>query len=332
LLSKNDLPQTYHSQAKTMAHQRSTIQTSPDSNKKLARSLCISTKTVTKWRKRTFTNDLSSRPHKINYVLTNIETTLICAIRKATWMTIDDIHEAVQYWNSNINRSAVHRCLRRNNLSEQPKEPKEIAKKFKEYAPGYLHIDVTYMPKIDGNRTYLFVAIDRATRVMFYKEYPNKTAEYAAEFLEYCVNFFPFKIEKILTDNGLEFTNRLLKSKKGEPCKKPSLFDTQCKKDKIEHRLTLPYTPKTNGMVERVNGTIKKGTILVHKYNNANELSKDLTDFLVYYNLYRRHGSLRNELNVKTPFDALEKWHNLEPDIFVREPQDVKKILLNLRI
>jgi len=35
--------------------------------------------------------------------------------------------------------------------------------------------------------------------------------------------------------------------------------------------------------------------------------------FLVYYMLYRRHGGLRKELNVKTPFDAIEKWFELKP-------------------
>jgi hypothetical protein len=33
-----------------------------------------------------------------------------------------------------------------------------------------------------------------------------------------------------------------------------------CSRSEIEHRLTQPATPKTNGMVERVNGTIKKHT------------------------------------------------------------------------
>jgi len=45
---------------------------------------------------------------------------------------------------------------------------KEQEKKFKDYEPGYLHIDVTYLPKIDGIKYYLFVAIDRVTRTLYY--------------------------------------------------------------------------------------------------------------------------------------------------------------------
>ncbi len=46
-------------------------------------------------------------------------------------------------------------------------------------------------------------------------------------------------------------------SKKAKLCDKPSLLDEFCTENNIEHRLTKPNTPKTNGMVERVNGTIK---------------------------------------------------------------------------
>jgi hypothetical protein len=55
-------------------------------------------------------------------------------------------------------------------------------------------------------------------------------------------------------------------------------------------------------MVERVNGTIKKRTILKNKYNNYQEINKDLANFLVAYNLYRRHRSLRKELKVTKIF------------------------------
>jgi len=47
-----------------------------------------------------------------------------------------------------------------------PQKEREKAKQFKAYEPGYLHIDVTYLPKINGKRQYLFVAIDRVTRAI----------------------------------------------------------------------------------------------------------------------------------------------------------------------
>ena len=53
--------------------------------------------------------------------------------------------------------------------------------------------------------------------------------------------------------------------------------------------------------------------------------------FLVYYNLYRRHGSLRRELRVKTPFDAVEKWFELDEKIVKQEPIEFKNKILSLQ-
>jgi hypothetical protein len=36
-------------------------------------------------------------------------------------------------------------------------------------------------------------------------------------------------------------------------------------------------------------------------------MNNALINFLLHYILYRRHGSLRKELNVKTPYQAIEK-------------------------
>jgi hypothetical protein len=83
-------------------------------------------------------------------------------------------------------------------------------------------------------------------------------------------------------------------------------------------------------MVERVNRTIKSSTILASDYKNAHEMGKDLVRFLVFYNLYRRHGSLRKELRVKTPFDALTKWFAMEPHRFRKTPEELKIYLQDI--
>lgn len=54
-------------------------------------------------------------------------------------------------------------------------------------------------------------------------------------------------------------------------------------------------------------------------------MREDLTRFLVHYNLYRRHGSLRRELKVKTPFDAFKKRYELDSTIFKENPSTFKK-------
>jgi transposase-like protein len=67
------------------------------------------------------------------------------------------------------------------NINNVPHEKKDIAQKFKAYKPGYLHIDVTYLPKFKGQSYYLFVAIDRAIRTMFYQVYENKISKQTSD-------------------------------------------------------------------------------------------------------------------------------------------------------
>jgi len=83
-------------------------------------------------------------------------------------------------------------------------------------------------------------------------------------------------------------------------------------------------------MVEKANDIIKNKTIKTTTYNNLEQMNNDLMRFLVHYNLYRRHGSLRRELKVKTPFNAIEKWNRLDPGIFKEPPVLFKLKIVNL--
>ncbi len=80
----------------------------------------------------------------------------------------------------------------------------------------------------DGaGRKYLFVAIDRATRWVYMEIRASKTAESARFFLSNLIKKAPFRISKILTDNGKEFTDRFCPSGEREPTGK-HVFDQEC--------------------------------------------------------------------------------------------------------
>jgi transposase-like protein len=326
------MKQTYHANATTNVRLRNTINKSTLTNLQLSEQYGVSQNTISKWKNREKFEDKSSRPNTIHYALSDLEMIIAIELRFLTWWALDEITEAINPENPEKIRSAVYRTFVREGINTLPEKEKEKAKKFKEYDPGYLHIDVTYLPKINGIKYYLFVAIDRATRTLYYKIYDAKTSANAESFMNECIAFFPFGITHVLTDNGLEFTNRLLKNKKGEYCTKPSKLDAICQENNIDHRCTKPFTPKTNGMVEKANDIIKNGTIKKTKYNSLQEMNDDLMQFLVHYNLYKRHGSLRRELKVKTPFNAVEKWHELDPEIFKEKPTEFKNKILNLKI
>jgi transposase InsO family protein len=320
------MSQGYHTNAKTNMHSREIIQQSTLTNTELAERFEINEKTVSKWKNRDHLIDKSSRPQTIKRSLTDLEREVIRVVRTLTWIELDDLVDSVLPSIPNANRSNVYRTLRDFDVNRVPEEKKEQAKKFKEYEPGYLHIDVTYLPKLGGIKYYLYVAIDRATRLMYFKVYTNKTASNAGDFLAQCKSYFPFYISHILTDNGAEFTDRF--SNRKNKASGNHEFDMACIDDHIDHRLIAPFTPKTNGMVERVNGTIKDATIKASTYKDETELKADLDKFLVYYNLNRRHSGLKRELKVRTPFEALQCWYRINPGIFKKSPDMFQADLL----
>ena len=320
------MSQGYHTNATTNMHSREIIQQSTLTNIELAERFEINEKTVSKWKNRDHVVDKSSRPQTIQRSLTDLEREVIRVVRTLTWIELDDLVDSALPSIPKANRSNVYRTLRAFEINKVPEEKKEQAKKFKEYEPGYLHIDVTYLPKLEGIKNYLYVAIDRATRLLFFKVYTHKTAGNAVDFLDQCQSCFPFYISHVLTDNGAEFTDKFTNRK--NKASGNHEFDMACIEEHIDHRLTAPATPKTNGMVERVNGTIKEATIKVLTYKDKTELKADLNKFLVYYNLNRRHGGLKRELKVRTPFEAVECWYRINPDIFIKSPDMFRADLL----
>ena len=56
----------------------------------------------------------------------------------------------------------------------------------------------------------------------------------------------------------------------------------------MEHRLTKPAHPWTNGQVERMNRTIKEATVKRFHYQRTQELNEHLQAFLLTYNHAKR--------------------------------------------
>jgi transposase InsO family protein len=88
----------------------------------------------------------------------------------------------------------------------------------------------------------------------------------------------------VLTDNGIQFAD-LPKNRQGPTARyRGHPFDRLCFVHGIEHRLTKPNHPWTNGPVERMNRTIKDATVKRYFYDTHNQLKAHLTDFLRAYN------------------------------------------------
>jgi transposase InsO family protein len=224
----------------------------------LARELGIHSRTVARWRARHDVTDRSTRPHRLNTRLTEWEEALVVELRRALALPLDDITEAMRRCVSPaLSRSAIHRCLQRSGISGRLTPETAPAVAFHTETPaGFIHIDGKYLSPLNRRRSYAYVAIDRATRFVYLEILPDRRAATAAGFLRRFLNCFALKVHTVLTDNGAEFTDRFAVDKKGKPHDKPSgahPFDLTCAEHAITHRLTRPFRPQTNGMVERCN-------------------------------------------------------------------------------
>ena len=323
----------YEKKAKTQWHLRKIIVGNYNICKNsltVAEKYQISHTTVLKWKNAKNLENKSSAPIKPHRKHSLRKLVLIHFLYKKELKNLDEIDEILEEQKQKMPRSTIWYYLKTFGLTkERKKQWKRINQKFKKYEPWFVHIDITYWPKIDWIKYYIHVAIDRATRCMYYEVNDNKRADTTASFLEKALNFFPFNVTKILTDNWKEFT--LNNHKWNSKINLTWAFDLVCEACNIEHRTTRPYTPQTNWMVERVNNTIKLNTLKIHIYDNIWEMKIDLNNFLVDYNLRRRHSSLRTEIGVKTPFEAIEYWFKLSPDLFKETPFDFKQKLLTIK-
>ena len=93
------------------------------------------------------------------------------------------------------------------------------------------------------------------------------------------------------------------------------VFDTLCAALDIEHRLTPPKSPQTNGMVERFNGRIEE-VLQSHHFRSGEELETTLHRYVWLYNQQLPQSALGS----KTPLQAMKDWHKLKPELFKKQP------------
>jgi len=104
--------QVYHSNASTNINIRQQIQKNANCFiKDLAEKYNISTQNVSEWKHKASLTDASCVPLRIYYALSKTERSLIIALRKSTWLPLDEIHEMILNQNPNISRSSIYRCF-----------------------------------------------------------------------------------------------------------------------------------------------------------------------------------------------------------------------------
>lgn len=305
--------QVLHGRATTTETVRRTIQSSQASIRTLAQQHGINPKTVAKWKNRDHVTDAVMGP-KVTHstVLSPEEEAAIVTFRKHTLLPLDDCLYALQESIPHLTRSSLHRCLQRHGISRLPDVTDKLAKKkrFKPYPIGYFHIDITQVRTEEGV-LYLFVAIDRTSKFVFAELHEQMTRTVAADFLRRLIAAVPYRIHTILTDNGVQFTH--------QPHQKYAfkhIFDRICTAHGIDHRLTKPNHPWTNGQVERMNRTLKDATVHRYHYDTHQHLQEHLQTFILAYNLAKRLKTLGG----LTAYEYICQQWQQQPQLFLHNP------------
>ena len=203
-----------------------------------------------------------------------------------------------------VPQSTVHRVLCRlglNRLAWIDRPTGQVIRRIHTHRPGELvHVDIKKLGRIpDGGgwksrgraavradrdqrslgMSYVHSAIDAHSRLAFSEIHDDEKGPTCGEFWTRANRFFAqhgITVTAVLTDNAKNYSGR----------------DFTAALDGIEHRRIRPYTPKTNGKVERFNRTLLEEWAYVRPYQSDLERSDALDTWLHLYNHHRNHTAI----------------------------------------
>jgi len=238
--------------------------------------------------------DRSSRPHRLRCPTPPAIVARIEALRRQRWTGMQIAREV------GVSKATVFRVLGRLGLNRlKALEPAEPIRRYEREHPGELiHIDIKKLNRFDepghrvtGNRRqgrsegagweFVHVCIDDASRIAFTQIRPDETSASAVPFLKAAVAYYKslgVKVVRVMTDNG--------------PCYKSFAFARACKRLRLKHIRTKPYTPKTNGKAERFIQTALREWAYARSYQNSDQRAAELPCWTHRYNWHRPHGSI----------------------------------------
>ncbi|WP_428276600.1 IS481 family transposase [Candidatus Palauibacter sp.] len=265
----------------------------------VAREMGVSRRTVYKWLKRfreegeAGLRDRSSRPHRHPHRIPRQQRRRIERLRRERWSgprIADHLKMPISTVTLEVRRLGLNRL--------ESLAPPEPVVRYERSRPGSLvHMDTKKLARIerpghriDGDRSktvkgagweYYHAAVDDASRVAYGEVLPGERKEDAVAFLLRVVAFFErqgVKISQLMTDNG--------------GCYRSKRFRRTLRELGIGHIFTRPYTPRTNGKVERFIRTSLTEWAYGRSYPHSRVRTRVLRVWLRYYNLRRRHTAI----------------------------------------
>jgi transposase InsO family protein len=274
----------------------------------VAAAMGVSRKTAYKWVKRWRAEgeaglvDRSSRPRRSPNRLPRARRRRIEQLRRKGWSSPRIADEL------KIPLSTVVVTCRRLGLNRLSKlEPPAPVIRYERDRPGELmHLDTKKLARIEavghrihGDRRrmkrgvgweYFHACLDDATRSSYGEVLPDEKGATAAAFLQRAAAWFRRQgvgMERVMTDNG--------------SCYRSKVFRRTVRELGARQIYTRPYTPRTNGKVERFIRTALELWAYARPYGHSNERNAQLRPFLNFYNCARPHWGIGR----KTPQQRL---------------------------
>jgi transposase InsO family protein len=270
------------------------------SKAEVAADFGICTKTAAKWLAR-FKSlgiegliDRSSRPRRLRRPTPDIVAAEVISLRR---QRLPGKEVALRL---NLSPATVSRILKRAGLSRMKDiDPPEPVRRYERQHPGeMIHIDIKKLGRfaqaghrVTGTRQncrnqgagweFAHVAIDDNSRIAFSQIRKDEKKSSAIAFLKAAVAYYKslgVRVERVMTDNG--------------SCYKSFAFATACKRLKIKHIRTKPYTPKTNGKAERFIQTALREWAYAKAYETSGQRAAELSHWMHRYNWHRPHGGI----------------------------------------
>jgi transposase InsO family protein len=239
--------------------------------------------------------DRNSRPHRLRQLTPQPVIDRIESLRRQR-MPGKEIAATV-----GVSAATVSRVLKRLGLNKlSTLEPAEPPRRYERERPGeMIHIDIKKLGKFDqighritGDRKgqsnsrgvgweFVHVCIDDASRVAFSKIMKTERKACAVAFLKAAVAYYlslGVTVQRVMTDNG--------------SCYRSAAFAKACRRLRLKHIRTKPYTPRTNGKAERFIQTSLREWAYARAYLNSKQRAHELPFFIHRYNWHRPHASI----------------------------------------
>lgn len=296
------------------------VQVENYSVKKACAIFGVSRQTYYNWLNRGILNDKPSTPHNFYRKTPKCLERIVIKMRDNLGLSSIKIHYELKNrgilnpstgcFLSDSAICAIFRRYRRGYKFDKLKRPKSVIVRYEKQSPGEMaHIDVKKIRKIKGDynqKRYEALLIDDCTRLSYAAIIPDKTAQTLSDFLKEATRYFKtnynLNFQRLLSDNGNEFTTRYKKNLSLH------LFEATCRSLGIKHKYTRPYRPQTNGKAERMWRTLDIEFYRKKWFFSPEHREQELTLWIEKYNKHRPHLGIKG----MTPY---QKFVNLNSSI-----------------